>query len=50
MGEGFSRSFLMSVMAVIWSGVSSNSKASSNSRCQLPSGEKAKPCVVLRSA
>ena len=34
----------MSVMAVIWSGVSSNSKASSNSRCQLPSGEKANPC------
>ncbi len=33
-----------------WSGVSSNSKASSNSRCQLPSGEKAKPWAVLRSA
>ena len=34
---------LMSAMAVFWSAVSSNSKASSNSRWKLPSGEKAKP-------
>ena len=34
---------LMSAMAVIWSSVSVNSKASSNSRCQLLSAEKAWP-------
>jgi len=43
MGSACSMSRLMSRMAVIWSVVSSNSKASSNSRWKLPSGEKCKP-------
>jgi len=39
MGCGDSRSRLISFVAVSWSLVSVNSKASSNSRCQLESGD-----------
>ena len=49
-GAERSMSRLMSAMAMIWSGVSVNSKASSNSRCQGVSAEKAKPGAALRSA
>src|SRR5260370_246422 len=41
MGPARSIARLMSVMAVIWAVVSSNSEASSNSRCNIPYDEKA---------
>ncbi len=41
---------LISSMDVTWSRVSVNSKASSNSRCQLLSGENPKPSAILRAA
>ncbi len=44
MGWVDSMSRLMSAMAVSWSSVSLKSKASSNSRCMLVSGEKGVPC------
>ena len=50
MGCGLSMSRLMSLMAVSWSRVSVNSKASSNSRCQLLSEENEKPSAILRAA
>ncbi len=50
MGCGDSRSRLISLVAVSWSLVSVNSKASSNSRCQLESGESAKPSAMRRWA
>ena len=50
MGCADSMSRLMSAMAVVWSSVSLKSKASSNSRCMLLSGEKAVPTAALRWA
>ncbi len=50
MGVGLAMSAATSAMAAAWSGVSSYSKASSNSRCQGLSPAKAWPGRALRSA
>ena len=50
MGVSRSMSRLMSAMAAFWSLVSSNSKASSNSRCQWPSAVNEKPFADFRDA
>ena len=49
-GIGFCMSSLIASMVTAWSGVSSNSKLASSSRCQIVSALKAKPWLALRLA